>query len=201
MTTTNEMTELSPLPEYVTPEYLEHLQLRGGCGSGEEGDCCAIQERRRWDGLDSKSDAIPVTDSLLVGKLLIRLNDCSDVWRSKLGPYLVKLRGSGRDERTEIRRALRLCDWSLREVLPEAIDIAVKLSDGDSESTRELVKLAADLRAAKSVLQAFDGQMAEAGSDAARAALADLADLAALADLADLSLKHNSEPTILQQNS
>jgi hypothetical protein len=170
MTTTNEMTELSPLPEYVTPEYLEHLQLRGGCGSGEEGDCCAIQERRRWDGLDSKSDAIPVTDSLLVGKLLIRLNDCSDVWRSKLGPYLVKLRGSGRDERTEIRRAQRLCDWSLREVLPEAIDIAVKLSDGDSESTRELVKLAADLRAAKSVLQAFDGQMAEAGSDAARAA-------------------------------
>jgi len=178
-------TSLPPLPEYVTPEYLASLRLRRGCGSGNEGDCCVIQERRRWDGLNAASYDIPETDSLVVGKLLIQINDASAVWRAKLGPYLIKLRGSGRDERTEIRRSLRLYDWSLREVLPEAIDIAVKASDGDSEQTRELSKLATDLRAARSVLEAYDAEIAKGSADLD--ARADLAALAALADLAALA--------------
>jgi hypothetical protein len=164
-------TTLPPLPDYVTPEYLAHLRLRAGPGSGQEGDCCAIQERRRWDGLNSCSDAIPDTDSYVIGMLLIQINDESDEWRRRLGPYLVRLRGSGRDERLEIRRALRLWDFALRtlrEILPDAIDA------GDSER----IKLAQELRGAFA-------DLADLVARAARGAFGDLADLAARGDLGD----------------
>ena len=192
-----------PLPRYVTTEYLEHLHLRSGVGSGKAGDCCIIQERRRWDGLDPRSDDIPDDDSIVVGKLLIQLNDASAVWRAKLGPYAVRLRGSGRagDE----RRAIRLVDWTLREILPDAIDSTVALS-GDSEPIRELARMAGELRAAKPVaaiatLADLDALAARAAlatraAIAARAAIADLAVLAALADHGALDDLAKSEATI-----
>lgn len=161
------MAELNALPEYVTPDYLANLELCKGVGSGEKGECCAIQERRRWDGLNSESDEIPTTDSYVVGRLIISINDSSGVWRSKLGPYLLKLRGSGRKD--DKRRALRMADWALREVLPDAIDTCAKICD--SETTRDLSARAEELRGYAKQLRDSE-PIADLAALAARAARA-----------------------------
>ena len=186
------MTEIKKLPDYVTPEYLESLKLREGCGSGDPGNRCAWQEARAWVDLDPKSYACPVTASPVLHELTVHLQDSSKIWRkgiARLLPALLFSRGTVEVER---RRAARIVDWSLCEILPDAIDATVALCDGGSEQTRELSRLAEELRAKKGADladRAALAALAALADRAARAALADLADLAALADLADLAAR------------
>src|SRR5678809_955095 len=97
-----------PAARIPTLEEFEGLSLRKGAGSGQEGDHCAVQVRRRWEGLDSRSYDIPETDSRVCGAFLIRFQDriSDDAIRNRLVPPLaVRLIGSGRVTAVERRRA------------------------------------------------------------------------------------------------
>lgn len=118
-------------PKFLTPEYLATLQLKCGSGTGKEGDCCALQERRRWSGLDSKVYTVPETDSQTCGRFMIRFQDAikDDATRNRLiPPLMVKLVGSAGSPELEQRRAWIAVDWALREVAPAYFDMAPELA-------------------------------------------------------------------------
>ncbi len=168
---------------------LDTVKLRAGCGSGDEGDCCAWQDIRRRLKLPSKSYECPDTASNVLHAMTVPLNDASDVWRAGLVQFEERLAFSVASPEVEERRIFRIVDWSLCEMLPLAIDSTVELCDGDSGQTRELSRLAMELRAQKGADLAALAARADLADLAALAARADRADLAALAALADLAAR------------
>jgi hypothetical protein len=148
--------------KFLTPEYLASLQLKCGSGTGKEGDCCALQERRRWSGLDSKSYAVPDTDSQVCGRFMVRFQDAikDDAIRNRLiPPLMVKLVGSAGSPELESRRSWMAVDWALREVAPTYFDL-----------TPELAEHAAALRALPPITDKASARAAYPIRDAARTA-------------------------------
>ena len=118
-------------PKFLSEEYLSSLHLRGGAGSGQEGDCCALQERRRWSGLDSKSYDVPETDSQVCGRFMVRLQDAikdQEVRDRLIPPLIVKLVGSAGSKDLEQRRSWLAVDWALRDVAPAYFDMSPELA-------------------------------------------------------------------------
>jgi hypothetical protein len=131
------------LPAFVTPEYIAALKLRIGKGTGEEGDRCALQERRAWTGLDPASDAVPETDSKVLGRFLIRFQDGirDDELRNRVcGPLLVKLVGSKASAKIERKRAWVAVDWVCREILPMYLELNPELAS-HAEALRALPEI------------------------------------------------------------
>ena len=166
------------IPAYVTPEYLSNLTLRKGCGSGKPGDCCAIQEVRRWLDLDPSTDACPPTVDPLIHRLVIRVQDERADWRQEIVPLLTQLPGSRGDEELLMRRAYRCVDWAIRESLPVTLDYW--------DETKALAKQLAALGAIRD-------------RKSARAALDALAALAARAALAALAARHPSPVALIAE--
>ena len=149
-------------PKFLSEEYLSSLHLRGGAGSGQEGDCCALQERRRWSGLDSKSYEVPETDSQVCGSFMVRFQDAikdQEVRDRLIPPLIVKLVGSAGSKALEQRRSWLAVDWALREVAPAYFDMSPELAT-HAEALRALPPINSRAAAAQ----------AYAVRDAARAA-------------------------------
>ena len=142
---------MNALPEYVTEEYLSTLKLRAGCGTGEPGDRCAIQEVRAWEGLDpSNAECPPDADPLIVS-LVIRIQDAREAWRKQVVPLLPLIPGSIGSDALQWRRLYRCADWQIRQMLPAIIDFWPELKNTAAGLRglapvvdRETAKLAAD---------------------------------------------------------
>jgi hypothetical protein len=160
------------IPAYVTPEYLEHLTLRHGLGTGKPGDRCSTQEVRAWLDLDPSTDACPPCAEPLIWSLVIRVQDRRDEWREAMPPLLPKLAGSKGSDALSLRRLYRCADWQIRELLPAIM-----------ETWPELKEEAAQLRAVKPVINRQTAKLAADQIDLAHALALDL-DLASARDLA-----------------
>ena len=139
------------IPDYVTPEYLEHLTLRHGLGTGKPGDRCSTQEVRAWLDLDPSTDACPLCADPLIWSLVIRVQDRREEWRHAMPPLLPKLARSKGSEELSLRRLYRCADWQIRELLPAIMETwpglkeeAAKLRSLAPVSNRQTAKLAAD---------------------------------------------------------
>jgi hypothetical protein len=133
------------------PEYLANLVLRKGCGTGEAGDRCAIQEVRAWEGLDASIDACPDTDDPLIVALVIRIQDARPEWRKAIVPLLPKIPGSRGSDALSLRRLYRCADWQIRELLPAIMEMwpelkteAKKLRGLEAIVDRQTAKAVAD---------------------------------------------------------
>lgn len=151
------------------PEYLANLVLRKGCGTGEAGDRCAIQEVRAWEGLDASTDACPDTDDPLIVALVIRIQDARPEWRKAIVQLLPKIPGSRGLDALSLRRLYRCADWRIRELLPAIM-----------ETWPEMKTEAAKLRGLEAIV---DRQTAKAAADQLDIALALAIDLARDLDL------------------
>ncbi len=121
----------------MTPEWLATVQLRRGTGTGKEGDACLIQVERRVlrdvalaygaadlaAQYDPSTDACPPCTSPICGRLGIAIQDARDDWRAECVSVLPLLVGSAGSPSLESRRAHRLLDWCIREVMPAYITI------------------------------------------------------------------------------
>ena len=139
------------IPDYVTPKYLAHLQLRSGGGTGEPGDRCAVQEVRAWLGLNPKSDACPPSVDPIIHRLVITMQDRRADWRQEIVFLLPKLPGSKGSDALQWHRLYRLSDWQTREALPAIMDLypsrreeAAKLRALEAIVDPRTAKLAAD---------------------------------------------------------
>src|SRR5579872_5005541 len=95
-TTTNEQTaayehlvstlKRFPKARIPTREQFDAVNLRLGKGSGKEGDHCAVQVVRAWEGLSPSTDTVPDTDSQVCGRFMIRFQDAikDDATRNRL---------------------------------------------------------------------------------------------------------------------
>ncbi len=153
---------MTALPDYVTPEYLEHLNLRKGCGTGAEGDRCAIQEMRAWQGLDASKDACPPDMCPVVHKLIISLQDCRPEWRKAIALVLPKFADSKRELAVTVKRAFACADFAVRVCAVNAL-----ISAGLNEEAEKLKVLSPIVDQATS--RAASGAASYA-SDASRAA-------------------------------
>jgi hypothetical protein len=122
-----------------TPEYLNTLTLRQGIGSGRPGDRCAIQELRAWLELDPTTDDIPPCVSMVIGSLVIAVQDERPEWREQIIPLLPRLIGSAASRETELQRVFACADWAVRVAAPAALD-AAGLSD-HAERLRSLAQV------------------------------------------------------------
>lgn len=118
---TSDLCPHPPLPAYVTHEWLAHLQLRDGAGTGEVGNACLIQEVRRAIGLDPSSDVIPACTSDIIGGMAIRVQDARADWRAECRELLPLLIGSRGSVALEKRRVWRIVDWTIRECIPASV--------------------------------------------------------------------------------
>src|SRR5882724_5455132 len=77
-----------PNARMPTREEFDAVNLRIGKGTGKEGDHCALQVVRWWEGLDPALDTVPETDSQVCGFFLIRFQDAikDDRARNRLIP-------------------------------------------------------------------------------------------------------------------
>ncbi len=128
---------MTALPDYVTPEYLEHLNLRKGCGSGKEGDRCAIQEYRAWVGLDASKDECPPDMCPVVHKLIISLQDYRPEWRKAIALVLPKFADSKRELAVTVKRAFACADFAVRVCAVNAL-----ISAGLNEEAEKMKALA-----------------------------------------------------------
>jgi hypothetical protein len=151
-----------PQARIPTREQFAALSVRAGKGTGEEGDHCSVQLVRFWEGLDASTDVVPVTDSQVCGKFLIRFQDAvkDDAIRKRLcTPLAVKLIGSAGSTSLEQRRSWLAVDWAIREVAPAYFDMSP-----------ELATHAAALRALPPITSKAAAEAAYAVRDAARSA-------------------------------
>ena len=155
------------IPAYVTPEYMAALVLRSGKGTGKPGDCCVVQELRRWHDVDPSIDLTPDGESAPIYKMLIGLNDASPRTREMVRSRMTQLVGTGRSPEIEHARSLMALDWYLRTWLPAWFDL--------TES------LAPHAKALRAMEQITDSNARDAGKvvNAARAAARDAAGEAA----------------------
>ncbi len=142
------------------PADLSTIVLRSGCGTGEAGDACAIQEYRRWCGLDPATDACPEDVCPVLHRLVIRFNDANAAWRAALVPWLPRLTGTQGGRVQARARAFKAADWAVRVFAPLALDAAGRNDD------------AARLRALAPIVDAASASAAFAVSYAASAASA-----------------------------
>jgi hypothetical protein len=161
-------------------EYLSKLHLREGKGSGAEGDRCAIQEVRAWEGLDPTSDDIPETDCPVIGRLIIGLQDARESWREAIVPLLPRLVGSRGSIDLTRRRAFAAADWAVRNRAPLALDAAGFKDRARALRGLPMVKDESSARAAAArAAAAYAAYAARAAAAAAAAyAAADAADAA-----------------------
>src|SRR6185436_7568364 len=113
-------------------DYLAHLRLQLGKGSGAPGERCAIQEVRAWLDLDASTDEIPDCVSKVCGRFMIRFQDSikDDALRVKLcAPLLVQLVGSRASSKIERQRAWVAVDWVTREIAPLWLDQCPELGE------------------------------------------------------------------------
>jgi hypothetical protein len=174
-------------------EYLSKLHLRAGKGSGAEGDRCAIQEVRAWEGLDPSSDDIPKTDCLVIGRLIIGLQDARKSWREAIVPLLPRLVGSRGSLALTRRRSFAAADWAVRNRAPLALDaIGIKdqadilrglpiINDSDSADAAAYAAARAAADAARAAAAAAAYAAYAYTADAAAYAAARAADAAAAA--------------------
>jgi hypothetical protein len=158
------------------PADLSTINLRAGCGSGEEGDRCAIQEYRAWCGLDASSDKRPEGVCPVLHRLVIGFNDKSEVWRKALVAWLPKLTGSEGNAATRHARAFKAADWAVRVFAPIALDAGGRKAD--AEKLRNLAPIV-DKETAETARAAAEAACAADAADAADAYAADAADAAA----------------------
>ncbi len=151
------------------PADLSAIELRKGCGSGEEGDRCAIQEYRAWCGLDASSDKRPEGVCPVLHRLVIGLNDARSEWRKAIVAWLPKLADSEGTPETRQARAFKAADWAVRVFAPIALD-----ARGYAEHATKLRALAAivDKETAKTAKDAAAYAAAYAAADAAADAAA-----------------------------
>jgi len=118
---------MTTLPAYVTSEYMAALVLRSGKGSGKPGDCCVVQELRRWHDADPSTDTTPDGESAPIYKMLIGLNDASPRTREMVKARMTRMVGTGRSAEIEHERSLMALDWYLRTWLPAWFDLTSSL--------------------------------------------------------------------------
>jgi hypothetical protein len=145
------------------PADLTTIELRKGCGSGKEGDRCAIQEYRAWCGLDPAGDSRPEGVCPVLHSMVIGLNDARLEWRRALVNWLPLLANTEGNAATRQARAYKAADWAVRVFAPLALDA-------------KYPEHAAKLRAMAEIV---NKETAKAGKDTAYAAAAEAAAYAA----------------------
>ena len=150
------------MPAIKIPASLSKIKLVAGCGTGREGDRCAIQEYRAWRALDPSVDTRPKGVCPILHRLVIGFNDSRLGWRALLVVWLPNLTGSEGNAATRQARAYKAADWAVRVFAPITLD------------ARGFPKQAATLRALASITN-------RTTCNAAYAAVADAADAAVAA--------------------